>query len=327
MASMESINGPPINELEHNLREKNVYRNVDIDPEKTHLNYSLSPESHGRTTGECMTYYDELTRNVYHRGNKTSTAIEWIVTAPSDLPEEKEKEFFQDTYTFLNAFHFQGDDSRCILAQVHCDESQIGRNHMHYIIVMPEVENKKYISFEEKLIKGLKQTQEHFEIKINKQQGEEIVRIIREYEKSRLKSRERYAIRDIGEVLGLKHDDARWVFTRIRRLESERYQKRLMSKSEFMTKDMMSAFHPQYDQWMKLLGYNCTVYKGGTGINYTVEQLKQMTKETGYRLVDQVEYEYLQKKVSNLEHELENTKREQNWSSSGWKEERTWGKE
>lgn len=326
MAGYESIKGSPMAAFSHCLRERQNYINEDIDQARSHLNYAVSPKDHGRSTHECMDYYEQLAADVYHRGGSTITAGQWVVTAPDDLPMEREKEFFQCSYDFLNDYFYHGDDRRCLLAQIHMDESEIGRSHMHYIMAMPETENRKYISMEEKLLDGLKKTQERFGMKLTKEQAKEILTAVNRYEMSALSSRERYAIRDISEVLDLKRDDARWVFTRVRRLESERFEKRLMSKDEFLTKDVFSDLHPAYQRWMKDHGFDCTVYKGGNGVKLSVAELKKMTKDTGYRLVDGTEYERLQSRVAELEHTLQEKERGSTWGSPGQDSSREWGK-
>ena len=208
------------------------------------------------------------------------------------------------------------------------DESEIGSSHMHYVMAMPDIDNPKYISVEEKYLSGLKQAQDHFGLNITKQQGQAVYAAVLRYEQSHLSSRERYAIQDIAETFHLKRDDARWIFTRVRRLESERFEKRLMSKDEFLTRDKFNDFHPTYQKWMEDHGFGCTVFKGGTGVKLSVEQLKKITKETGYQLVDQKEYEKLQSRVKELEQALQEKERSMEWGSSfGWGEERTWGRE
>ena len=318
MAALESIKGSPVAALMHNLRERETYQNPDIDQARTSLNYCLSPSSHGRTTKECMDYYDKIKQGVYHRGRGTITTAQWVVTAPKDLPIEKELEFFKLTYDFISHFHFDGDDSRCLLAQVHKDESEIGQSHMHYIFTLPEVENKKHITLEEKCLKGIKKAQEHFGEEYTKEQINDIYQAVQRYENSRLSGRERYAIHDIGDTLGIKRDDARWVFTKVRRLDSERFPKRLMAKDEFLTKEVFRRFHPEYQAWMDEHGFECSVYKGGTNINLTVDQLKEMTRETGYQLVQRGEMERLQEKVKVLEAQT------QKW---GVERKASWGRE
>ena len=325
MASFESIKGSPLAALGHCLREKEHYLNEDIDQARSHLNYTVSPESHGRSTRECMEYYEQLTDGVYHREKSTITTGQWVITAPEDLPAEKEKEFFESTYDFLNTYFFSGEDTRCLLAQVHRDESVIGNSHMHYIMTMPVVDNPKYISREEKILQGLKAAGDHFGLDIKKEDANAVYAAVIRYEQSHLTSRERYAIRDIAETFGMKRDDARWIFTRVRRLESERYEKRLMSKDQFLTKEMFNQFHPEYQKWMKEHGLSCTVFKGGAGIKLSVKELKQMTKNTGYRLVDQREYERLQNRVAELEQSLKEKERDSGWGRSGSHSDREWG--
>ena len=312
MASCASIHGSPIGAFKHDLRERDVYKNEDIDKSKSHLNYTLS--SHGKTSKDCKTYFDSLLDGVYHRGGTTVNSAEWSFQFPSDLSPERAEEFFQSTYDFCNHIHFDGDDRRCILAQVHRDE--VGADHMHYVFTFPEVKNEKYVEFNDKFVSGVAKIHDHFDVELKDNQIHDCYSAIQSYESRSYSAREKETIQEIGRVLDLKRDEARWCFTRMRRLDSERYATKLMSKDEFLTSDFFNSFHKEYQQWLTNHGFDCTVYRGGKGgIKLTVEQLKEITKETGITLDKGLSVEYvtdlikensrLQERISDLERSQE----------------------
>lgn len=328
MAAYESISGSPKARLEHNLREKKNYLNEDINKEKTDQNYALTPADHGKTATECMAYFRTIMNNIYHRSGSTITCAEWVCTAPTDLSKDQQKEFFESTYQFLNNVLFGGDDSKCILAQVHHDEA--GLPHMHYIFTFPTVDNSKYISLKNKFEKGLSEVEKAYSEEINEFQKQGLLDAVIAYER---KNDEVKAIASVREILGLSRDDARWVFTRLRRLESEKYKEKMMSKDQFLGRRFFKEFHQNYQNWIDEHGPQCTVYRGGGGINLTVEQLKEITKMTGLKLDRGLtiktlsaiinQNKELEAKVKNLEQRRE-TERE--WGNNNdWGKEKEWG--
>lgn len=328
MASCTSIHGSPIGAFKHDLRERDVFRNEDIDLSKSDLNSALSPSDHGRTARECMDYYDRLLKNVYHREGGTVTTAEWSIQVPEDLDPALEEKFFKCTYEFLNHYHFGGDDKRCLLAMIHRDE--IGQPHMHYIFTFPEIENEKYVDLKDKIKSGVMQIQERFDIRFTKEQLQDCYSAIKRYEARSDKARERETIQEIGRVLNLKRDDARWCFIRMRRLESEKYKKKLLPKDDFLDKDSFEGFHPAFQKWMDNHDLKCTVYRGGGGINLTIEQLKDITRQTGVTLdrglsVDKIshlinENSRLKERIAALEHVAP---QEHTWGDNVWSREET----
>lgn len=136
--------------LRHNTRENpKPPSNIDIDPTRSHLNYTLTPER-GTTARECKNYYNKRLNEVYHMNRSDIiTACEWAITAPADLAPEQEQDFFKETYAYLNHLYSY---ENCVQCVIHRDEGvkgkdgQIiaGRAHMHYVF-LPVVENKKYM--------------------------------------------------------------------------------------------------------------------------------------------------------------------------------------
>lgn len=151
MASIEKYTTGQVSYmLRHNSRENpRPPSNIDIDPTRSALNYTLTPER-GVTARECKNYYNERLSEVYHMNRADIiTAAQWVITAPMDLPIDQEERFFQETYNYLN--HLYGAEN-CIQCVVHYDEGvkgsdgQIieGRPHLHYVF-LPVVANKKYM--------------------------------------------------------------------------------------------------------------------------------------------------------------------------------------
>lgn len=136
--------------LRHNTRENpKPPSNIDIDPTRSQLNDTLTPER-GDTARQCKDYYNSRLNEVYHMNRSDIiTACQWVITAPADLAQEQEQDFFKESYAYLN--HLYGQEN-CVQCTVHRDEGvkdkdgQIvaGRSHMHYVF-LPVVENKKYM--------------------------------------------------------------------------------------------------------------------------------------------------------------------------------------
>lgn len=151
MASIEKYTAGQVSYmLRHNSRESpKPPANIDIDPERSYLNYTLTPER-GVTARACKTYYNNRLSEVYHMNRADIiTAAQWVITAPKDLASDQEERFFYETFNFLNSIY---GDKNCIQCVVHYDEGvkghdgQIieGRPHLHYVF-LPVVANKKYM--------------------------------------------------------------------------------------------------------------------------------------------------------------------------------------
>ena len=87
------------NELRHNHREIKKDRNLDIDPKRSHLNYSLTPK---REISE-LEYYKKRKNELYCYNRKdVKTMAGWIVTLPKEITSpDKIKNFFQTVSDFL----------------------------------------------------------------------------------------------------------------------------------------------------------------------------------------------------------------------------------
>lgn len=151
MASLEKYTTGQVSYiLRHNTREHpKPPANIDIDPDRSKLNYTLTPER-GKTARECKNYYNERLDEVYHMNRANIiTAAQWVITAPKDLAAEQEEQFFQETFRYLNSLY---GAENCIQCIVHYDEGVKGndgkiiegRPHLHYVF-LPIVENQKYM--------------------------------------------------------------------------------------------------------------------------------------------------------------------------------------
>ena len=80
--------------LRHNTRENpKPPSNIDIDPTRSQLNDTLTPER-GDTARQCKDYYNSRLNEVYHMNRSDIiTACQWVITAPADLAQEQEQDF------------------------------------------------------------------------------------------------------------------------------------------------------------------------------------------------------------------------------------------
>ena len=320
MASIKGIQGNPISAFKHNLRENRTYANKDIDVTKKNQNYILSV--HRETSRECIQHYHQLIDNVYHRQGKTMTAAECVITAPLDLSPDKENEFFETSYRFLNQILFGGKDERCILAIVHKDEA--GQPHLHYTFTFPEERNPSYIPLDEKIDVGIKQVEKLFDISISKEQRQQISDVITVFENRTDEQKETESIQAFREILNLERDDARKAFIRCRRTEKQKYPTRLKPKDSFLDKTFFDEFHQKFQTWINNNGLNCSVYKGGGGISFTVEDLKKLTAETGQVLIKKEDLQHLKEQVHEHKKEKTITNDNSNWGISSWGKETEW---
>ena len=108
---------------------KYTYKNQNIDPTRTHLNYTI-----GDARQDPMAFVREMIKqsDVPPRNGARATNVisDWIITLPkNELLEGREREFFQTAYDHLR--EMVGDD-RIIGAYIHMDE---GMPHMHFAFV------------------------------------------------------------------------------------------------------------------------------------------------------------------------------------------------
>ena len=152
MAAMEKYTDSMVlYKLRHVTRESGrLPSNIDIDHNLSGKNYSLAPPDRGTTARENKRYYNKRMKEVYKYGRSdVNTAVQWVITAPKDLPAEQEKAFFTESYRYLNSLY---GEKNCIQCVVHVDEGIkdhsgnhiAGAHHMHYTFI-PAVRNKSYM--------------------------------------------------------------------------------------------------------------------------------------------------------------------------------------
>lgn len=130
MASNQKFNKQAVyNQLKHVSRELKYPKNIDIDKNRTHLNYSLSPQ---RNITEFEYLKKRLDEIYIHSDRQDINYMSgWVITKPKELPDEYEEKFFKACYDFLcNRY---GGDKNVISADVHKDES--GEPHLHFCFV------------------------------------------------------------------------------------------------------------------------------------------------------------------------------------------------
>nr|CDL65628.1 unnamed protein product [uncultured bacterium] len=150
MASIQKYtHGEVVYMLRHNAREcPRAASNADIDPARTPNNYTLLPDR--AAASSCRDYYRQRLGEIYHMQRKDIvTACQWVITVPTDLAAEQERDFFECTMDYLNNLY---GEQNCIQAVVHRDEGVkdrdgniiAGRAHLHYLF-LPVVANDKYM--------------------------------------------------------------------------------------------------------------------------------------------------------------------------------------
>ncbi len=136
MASVEKYRqSSVVNQLRHNNRTITYSSNPDIDLDRSHLNYSLTPD---RGISE-YDYFLKRKSQLYCYNRKDIVVLAgWIVTAPKDLPTEQQKDFFESVYHFLTQRY---GEENAVQATVHMDES--GEPHLHFLFI-PAAPDKKH---------------------------------------------------------------------------------------------------------------------------------------------------------------------------------------
>ena len=135
MASVAKFSAGAVrNQLRHNLREIEHSSNADIAPERRGRDYILSPD---REMSE-YDYFLQRKNELYCYGREDVKVMAgWIVTAPRDLAEERQNEFFRVAYDFLENRY---GEENVVLAVVHDDEG--GQAHLHFDFIPVSVDEK-----------------------------------------------------------------------------------------------------------------------------------------------------------------------------------------
>ena len=118
----------------HFDRQTENISNPNIDPQRTPENYNLGPDrdvSQGDFIRERCGEVRMLNRK------DVNVMCTWVVTAPKDLPQIDQQQFFQSSYDFMADRY--GGEKNVVSAYVHMDEVT---PHMHFAFV-PVVDDQK----------------------------------------------------------------------------------------------------------------------------------------------------------------------------------------
>lgn len=119
--------------LRHNDRKIANPANKDIDPSRSHLNYSLIPDDKS-----ALERYNERISQLYCYNRKdVKTLCSWVITAPKSLDKEQHEAFFAGCYDFVANRY---GEENMVQAWVHMDEST-PHIHINYI---PATEDPKH---------------------------------------------------------------------------------------------------------------------------------------------------------------------------------------
>lgn len=107
------------------------FGNPQIDPQRTHLNYNLASQHNH------MEFIKQRLSEVYCLNRKdVNVMCSWVVTAPKDLDQNQQDDFFKESYKFLENRYGK---ENVISSYVHLDETT---PHMHFAFI-PVVYDKK----------------------------------------------------------------------------------------------------------------------------------------------------------------------------------------
>lgn len=145
------------------------FGNEDIDTNKSYLNYNLAP-NHNMSQGEFVKQRCSEVKCLNRKD--VNVMCSWVVTAPKDLDPNLYKDFFKESYKFLENRY--GADN-VVSAHVHMDEKT---PHMHFAFVPVVYDIKKdvfKVSAKEKVCKTDLQTfHQDLEKHLEKALGREI---------------------------------------------------------------------------------------------------------------------------------------------------------
>lgn len=147
--------------LEHDTRTaQHDYKNPDIDPKRTHENYSFIHDN--RTALERLE--QRLSEVKVQNRKDVNVLCSWVITKPFDVNEDREEVFFKECYRFLTEKY---GSRNVITADVHYDEST---PHLHFTFVPTVANTRKYKDpnkkprFSEKVCADELITREHLKI-------------------------------------------------------------------------------------------------------------------------------------------------------------------
>ena len=244
----------------HIDREHEHPRNADIDPDRTHLNYSFSMDHNGLSPFQ---YYKNRIGEVYMYGRGSQrekdaiTGCGWIVTLPSELygNAEKEKAFFQGVFQFISDRYGR---ENIINNSIHYDEG--GLPHIHVIFSPVTKLDHDMVQYKTKRTKqAVKMESGRWEYKyihVNKNG------------------------RPVDE-----NNPETWVKLNNYSKMSDYYDEKVDCNS-VLNPIELKHFHSDLQQYLTDRGIEGKVVTGKTGTNFSVKELKDFTKKTGLRIDD-----------------------------------------
>lgn len=121
----------------------------EIDPERSVLNYNLAQDIQPL---DQLEFIHERLKKVYCFNRKdVNVMCDWVITAPKDLPADKEDDFFKITFDYLVTKYGKNN---VVSSYVHKDETT---PHMHFAfipVVHDEKRNGLKVSAKEKITLG-----------------------------------------------------------------------------------------------------------------------------------------------------------------------------
>lgn len=258
--AMSSQNG-------HIDREHDSPKNPDIDPKRTHLNYSF-PTIHDDQ--KPFEYYKNRISEVYMYGRyghgtekrekAAITGCGWIVTLPKELygSPEKEKAFFQGVYDFISSRY---GEENIINNSVHYDEG--GLPHIHVIFAPITTLNPDLVQYKTRRTKqAIKLPSGRYEY--------------------------RFIHVDKNGKAAKEDDPSTWVRINNYDHKTERYKDNpfKVDCNSVINPIELKHFHPDLQQYLTDHGIEGKVVTGKTGTNFSVKELKDFTKKTGLRIDD-----------------------------------------
>lgn len=238
----------------HNNRETIENSNVDIVEERSELNYSFTL-NHGDLTD--YEYYKKRVGELYLYGRgslrekEAVTGFNMVVTAPKEIcgDQEKEDAFFKGVFDFVsNRYGVEN----IVNTAVHYDEVGQGP-HIHLVII--PVTKLDHDVVQNKTVKTTNAVK---------------------LESGRYEYSYRFKHDENGERIPLKN------YAKM----SDYYDEKIDANS-VLNKAELRHFHQDLQQYLTDNGIEGKVITGKTGgVNFTVQELKEFTANTGLRLED-----------------------------------------
>lgn len=242
----------------HVDREHDTPQNKEIDPKRSHLNYSFPMSYQGM---KPFQYYSQRIGEVYlyGRGSKREknaiTGAGWIVTLPKELygHPEKEKAFFQCCFQFISQRY---GEENIINNSVHYDEG--GLPHIHVIFAPITTLDHDIVQYKTKKTKT----------------GVQLPSGRWEYQYIHVDKK--------GKIIAEK-DPSSWVKLNNYARMSDYYEEKVDCNT-VLNPIELRHFHPDLQKYLIEHGIEGKVVTGKTGTNFTVKELKDFTEKTGMHL-------------------------------------------